>query len=136
MTVIPYLIALPLIGHGLVHLSGVFAPWMRNLQGYTDTAWIFSSRITLTSVLGKGYSLVWLAASACLLLAGAGSLFRQRYWIPAAVAGSLLSLAAILPWWKAVPPGAKVGALFDLITLALLFSPCREKISQLLAFSR
>jgi len=128
---VPYLIALPLIGHGLAHLSGVLAPWARDMQGYTNAAWIFSNRVTLASGLGKGYSLVWLAASGCLVVAGAGLLLRQRTWIPAAIAGSVLSLVAILPWWKAVPPGARVGALFDLATLALLLSPWREKIIQL-----
>jgi len=77
------------------------------------------------------YSLVWLAAAAGLVLAGVEVLMRQRSWVPVAIAGCLLSLLAILPWWKAVPPGAKVGAAFDLVILVLLFSPLGAKLAQL-----
>ncbi len=125
---ITYLFAIPLIGHGLAHLSGVFAPWSRQALGFSNAAWLYSGEVTLSSTIGRGYSLVWLAASACLALSGAGLLFRQKFWIPLAVLGSLLSLVAILSWWKAVPPGAKFGAIFDLLTLAALLSPLRERI--------
>lgn len=125
---ITYLFAIPLIGHGLAHLSGVIAPWQRQLEGFNNAGWLFTDKITLFSALGKGYSLVWLAASACLVLSGTGLLLRQKYWIPTAILGSFLSLIAILSWWKAVPPGAKIGAAFDLLTLIVLFSPLKEKI--------
>ncbi len=128
MNVLPYLIAIPLIGHGLAHLSGVFAPWTKSLMGYADASWLFSNRITLSSPPGRAYSLVWLAASTCLVIGGAGAIARQKFWIPAAVLGCALSLAAILPWWKAVPPGAKVGAAFDLLVIAILLSPIAAKL--------
>jgi hypothetical protein len=43
--IIPYLIAIPLMMHGLAHLGGVFAPWAKRDQGFTGAAWLFSSRV-------------------------------------------------------------------------------------------
>ena len=129
--VIVYLIAVPLIAHGLAHLSGVFAPWSSGGQSFADTAWLFSNGVTFHSMFSRVYSLVWLAATAGLVLAGVEVILRQRNWVPVAIVGCLLSLAAILPWWKAVPPGAKVGVAFDLVVLVLLLSPLGTKIAQL-----
>ncbi len=126
-----YLIAIPLIAHGLAHLSGVFAPWTPGGQGFADAAWLFSNGVTYHSMVSRVYSLIWLAASAGLVLAGVEVFLRQRLWIPLAIAGCLLSLAAIVPWWMAVPPGAKVGVAFDLVVLALLLSPLGAKIAQM-----
>jgi hypothetical protein len=39
------------------------------------------------------------------------------------ILGSALSFAAIAPWWNTVPPGARLGAIFDLFTLGILLSP-------------
>jgi hypothetical protein len=39
-----------------------------------------------------------------------------------------MSLLAIIPWWNTVVPGAKVGALFDLITVIALLPPWREQL--------
>ena len=125
-----YLIAIPLIGHGLAHLSGVFAPWTRQMQGYSNAAWLFNNGIRLASPIGKGYGLVWLAAAVCLVLSGVELLLGQGYWMTIAILGSLLSLVAILSWWKAVPPGAKAGAVFDLVILVVMLSPLKEKIVQ------
>ena len=130
--IVIYLIAIPLIGHGLAHLSGVFAPWSNGAQGFTDAAWLFSNGVTFHSVFSRIYSLVWLAATAGLVLAGVEVILRQKNWIPIAIAGCLLSLAAIVPWWRAVPPGAKVGVAFDLILLVLLLSPLGAKIAQMI----
>lgn len=126
-----YLIAIPLITHGLAHLSGVFAPWSSGGLGFANAAWIFSNGVTFHSMFSRAYSLVWLAAVSGLVYAGVEVILRQNNWVPVAIAGCLLSLAAILPWWKAVPPGAKAGVVFDLVILALLFSPLGAKIARL-----
>jgi len=47
-------------------------------------------------------------------------------WLP--IGGALMSLLAIIPWWNTVVPGAKAGALFDLITLIALLPPWRERV--------
>ncbi|OGO67000.1 MAG: hypothetical protein A2Z49_03545 [Chloroflexi bacterium RBG_19FT_COMBO_56_12] len=76
------------------------------------------------------FSLVWLASTICPVSAGAGLLLGQPWWIPAAIAGSICSLVAILPWWKAVVPGAYFGAVFDVVVSILLLSPLRGLLLQ------
>ncbi len=125
-----YLIAIPLIAHGLANLGGVFAPWTKSLLGFADAPWLISGGITLGSGVGHASSLVWLASTACLVIAGAGIFSRQPGWQTLAIAGCVLSLAAILPWWRAVPPGAKFGAVFDLVMIGLLASPIGAQIAQ------
>jgi hypothetical protein len=49
------------------------------------------------------------------------------------MAGAVVSLLAIVPWWNTVVPGAKAGALLDLVILAALLSPCKEQIVQALS---
>ncbi len=129
---LPYLIAVPLMAHGLANLAGVFAPWAKNLAGFSDSAWYFTGQVTLRSVWGRAFSLVWLASSLCLAAAGSGVLLHQSWWVPMASLGCLLSFAAIAPWWRAVPPGARFGAVFDVLVIAWLVSPFSEQIVQAL----
>ena len=128
---IKFVIAIPLIMHGLANLAGVFAPWMKALQGFKDAPWLFSSGVTFASTAGKAFSLVWLASSICLVAAGVGLLMEQAWWSTAAVAGCLCSLAAILPWLKAVVPGAYVGAIFDVILLIYLLTPLKSMLPRI-----
>ena len=124
-----FLIAAPLLMHGLANLAGLFAPWSQSLLGFSERPWVFSEGVTLRSGVGRAYSLLWLASS--LLLAGAGLavLFHWEAWRELAVAGSAASLASIAPWWRAVPPGARFGAVFDVCALAVLLSPWGEAIA-------
>lgn len=36
---------------------------------------------------------------------------------------AVISLVAIVPWWNTVPPGAKVGAAFDILLIVALALP-------------
>ena len=118
-------IAIALIAHGLANLAGVFAPWTKGMSGFKDAPWLFSQGITLNSGVGRAFSLIWLASSACLVAAGIGLLLGQSWWTPIAIAGALCSLAAIVPWWRAVVPGAYFGALFDVVVSVVLLSPLK-----------
>jgi hypothetical protein len=54
--------------------------------------------------------------------------FRQAWWPSLAIASAIISLIVIVPWWNTVPPGAKAGAFFDLVILAILLSPLQGKL--------
>jgi len=123
-----YLLAIPLIAHGLANLAGVLAPWTQSMSGFKDVAWMFSSGVTLKSTIGRLFSLLWLASSASLVAAGVGLFTGQPWWWDMAVRGCALSAAAILPWWRAVPPGARFGAIFDLLAIVLLLTPWGSQI--------
>lgn len=93
-----YMIAIPLIVHGIVHLSGVLAPWTVQMQGYSNASWVLSRRAALCSSVGQLYGLVWLAASASLVVAGLALLLHRAEWSTLAAFGSVTSLAAIVTW--------------------------------------
>ena len=123
-----YVLAVVLIGHGLANVAGVVAPWTKSGRGFSDRPWIFSRGITLRSTVGRFFSLVWLLSTIGLVAAGVGLLTGQAWWRTAALAGVLASLAAILPWWRTVPPGARAAAAIDLILYAFLLSPLSSQI--------
>jgi hypothetical protein len=127
---IVYVVAVPLIAHGLANLAGMFGPWTQSLQGFKNGSWSFSSHVALKSGAGRGFGVLWLLSSICLIAAGLGAIFHQSWWLRATLSGCALSLLAIASWWKAVPPGARFGAFFDLAVIALLVSPLGERISQ------
>jgi len=55
------------------------------------------------------------------------------WWRLAAVVGAALSLVIILLWWKAVPPGAKAGAVFDMLLLASLVPAWGNQVVRLVS---
>jgi hypothetical protein len=40
-------------------------------------------------------------------------------------------LVAIIPWWNTVPPGARIGAFFNLVIVIVVVTPIREKVLEL-----
>jgi hypothetical protein len=130
---IRFVVGIPLILHGLANLTGVFAPWIKGGQGFKDAAWIFSPGVTYFSWVGKAFSLVWLASTICLVLAGIGAILQQPWWQTIAILGCSFSLLAIVPWWRAVVAGAYVGAIFDVLVIAVLISPLGVRIAQAVA---
>ena len=123
---IQLLFAAPLLIHGLAHIGGFLASWTSNQAGFSDRPWILSSRGTLDSAVGRVFGILWLVAMVAFVIAGLGLLFSQPWWPSVAVPAAVLSLVVILPWWNTVPPGAKVGAAFDLLVLLVLLSPLKQ----------
>jgi hypothetical protein len=82
--------------------------------------------------MGRAFGVLWLAAAVLLVGASIAHLTGSAGWPALPIAGSLVSLVVILPWLNVVPPGAKVGALFDLATLLVLLTPLNERLIQLM----
>lgn len=128
-----FVFALPMIGHGLAHISGFLASWTSIDAGYSPKPWIFSPGITLAGPVGRFFGLLWLAASIVLLSSGFGIIFLQNWWPTFALYGAIISLIVIVPWWNTVPPGAKIGAVFDVIVLVIVLTPLKEKVIGLIS---
>ena len=118
---IRFLFAIPLIGHGLAHFSGFLASWTGANVGFADNPWIFSDKIFMNSGVGHVFGIIWMLAMAGLVSAGLGIIFRWNWWAYSALAGAILSLMVIVPWWFTVPPGARIGAVFDLAIIIAYF---------------
>jgi hypothetical protein len=123
-----FIVAFPMVLHGLAHLGGFFAFWTANRAGFSDRPWLLSKGVTLGSVLGRVLSPLWLLATLGLVGTGVGMVLRQAWWPNVAVGAAALSLAAIVLWWRAVPGGAKAGAVFDVAILVVLLLPWKERI--------
>ena len=125
-----YILAAALILHGLANLGGVAAPFTSSGNGFSNQHWVFSSGVVLHSMAGKTYGLVWLLSTILLVASGLGLIRGQPWWLTAAIAGSATSFLAIAPWWGVVPPGARFGAIFDVLMLVLLLSPLGIRIAE------
>ncbi len=125
-----FLLAAPLFVHGLAHISGFLASWTSSDAGFTDRPWIFSSGVGMHSPLGRIFGLMWLVAVIGMVAAAAGLVLRQDWWLSLAIAAAALSLVVILPWWNSVPPGARIGAAFDLLVILVLSTPLKNALLQ------
>jgi hypothetical protein len=123
-----YLIAIPLIMHGLANSAGVLASWTRFSQGFSNQPWIFSRGVELHTPIGRAFGGLWLLSAVGFISAGAGVLLVQTWWPALAIAAAACSLAAILPWWNTVPPGARFGAIFDALVIMILVTYISELI--------
>ena len=126
---IRYLVAFPLIMHGLANLGGVIAFLSNTLAGFTDQPWIFSKTIKMHSLVGRLFGLLWLLSVMGLVVSGLGILLRQNWWETLTILSCAISMIAITSWWRTVPPGARFGAIFDLAVIIVLLSPLGGVIS-------
>ena len=126
-----YLIAIPLIMHGLAHLSGFLEAWTP-LHPFAARPWLFSTGVTMDTAVGRLFGLLWLVAAAGLVTAGYGLLAGHEWWPSLALVAALLSLLAIVPWWRTVPPGAWFGALFNLVVVVTLLLPWGDQVVRFL----
>lgn len=127
-----YVIAALLIMHGLAHLTGLLGALTSGEQAFEDLPWLFSSSITARSAVGKAWGLLWLAALVGFLGTGPGLLFGQSWWPTLAVVAAAVSLIAIVPWLRVVPPGAWAGAVLDLLIIVALLPPWADRVLQVL----
>lgn len=128
-----YVVAFLLVMHGLAHVTGILGAWASGEQGFQDEAWIFSRGVTARSAMGQVWSLLWLVALIGFVGGGLGLLFGSGtestpWWPTLAIAAAAVSLVAIVPWLRVVPPGAWAGVLFDLLILVALLSPWSDQI--------
>jgi hypothetical protein len=123
-----YVVVFLLIMHGLAHMTGVVGFWTSGSRAFGDQAWIFSQGVSARSLVGRAWGLLWLVAGIGLIATGLGLLFGQAWWPSLAVGAAIVSLLAIVPWLRVVPPGAWAGALLDVLIIASLALPWSDRI--------
>jgi hypothetical protein len=128
-----YLFAFLLIMHGLAHITGPLGFWSSGPQAFAEKPWLFSRDLTPGSTMGQGFGLLWLVAIVGLAGAGVGLLAGQEWWPTLAVFAAVVSLVAIVPWVRVVPPGAWAGACLDLCILAALLMPWGNRLVEALS---
>ena len=117
-----------LVMHGLAHVTGLLGHLTSGSSGFPDGPWLFSTGVTAHSAVGQAWGLLWLLALVGLVGTGLGLGFRQAWWPSLALAAAVVSLVAMVPWLKVVPPGAWAGVLLDLLIIVVLASPWAERV--------
>ena len=128
-----YVFALLLVMHGLAHVAGPLGFWTSGAQAFAEKPWLFSKGVTPQSALGWAFGLLWIVAALGLAGAGLGLLFGQQWWPTPALVGAAVSLVAIVPWARVVPPGAWAGACLDLGVLVALLLPWGSRVVEALS---
>lgn len=128
-----YLFGFLLTLHGLAHVTGLLGFWTSGPQALAEKPWLFSRDITPRCTVGRLFGFLWLVAGIGLVGAGLGLLFGQDWWPVLATAAAVVSLAAIIPWTRVVPPGAWGGVAIDLLILIALLPPWADRIVAALA---
>jgi hypothetical protein len=128
-----YLFAFLLVMHGLAHVAGPLGFWTSGSQAFAEKAWLFSKGVTPHSGVGWAFGLLWVVAALGLVGAGLGLLFGQEWWPTLAAVGAAVSMVAMVPWARVVPPGAWAGACFDLVIVAALLLPWANRVVEVLS---
>ncbi len=133
MAIVKYIVVLALLGHGAGHAIGFLAAWTRLPMGFRDHPWLLGGDVGIQTGVGRVFGLLWLAALAGFIGAALGLLFRQQWWEVLAVASSVVSIIAIVPWWNTFTPSPRFWALaVDVVVLIGLRGPWRDQIRPLL----
>lgn len=118
-----------LIAHGIGHAIGFLGPWFGLYQGTNDKPWILPGEQPLSSRAGRAWGVIWLAAMLLFIGSGIGVFMDGIWWRTLAIIGSAVSIAAIVPWWNTVLPGAKAGVALDVAILLVILLPLGEGVT-------
>lgn len=121
--------AIVLLAHGIGHVMEPMAAWTPKLSPFSRRASAFSGAVTANSPIGKADSLVWILPMVGFAATAVGIWTAAAWWPWFAVASSIASLVAVLPWWGPMPKGSYVGAVtVDLVVLLALLGPWRDQV--------
>jgi len=102
--------------------------WTKKDHGFTDNPWLITKGITIKTPLGRSFGILWMLSMIAFISSGVAIVLAHFWWLEALLAGSVLSLIAIIPWWNTVSFCAKIGAIFDLLLIAFVLCPWCEQI--------
>lgn len=122
--------ALVLIAHGLGHSVFIMASWAGVRAGFSDKPWVLPGGYSVDSTVGMAWGLFWAAALALFVAAGAGVLMERELWRAYALAGSIISMVAIVPWARTVVVGALAGVLLDVAIVLVLLLPWGDGVTE------
>lgn len=121
--------AIVLIMHGIGHIMGVMAAWTTVPSPLQSGHWLLSSGVTMTTPIGRMFGLLWLLAMVGFVVVGIGVLANQTWWPALALASSVISLVAVVPWFNLMPLGSAVGAvLVDVLVIIMLVTPWGDQL--------
>lgn len=96
-------LALFLVAHAVGHVIWFLAAWTPLRAGVTEGPWLLPGGVAIRDAGGRIPGLVALGALGFLLGAAFAVLDGRESWRMATVIGCLLSLIAVVPWWRRSP---------------------------------
>jgi hypothetical protein len=124
--VLDTLAALVLLGHGLGHTTGIAGSWSTVETGFSEKPWVLGGDVRLRSPVGKLFGLVFLLTTVLFVISSVYAFTGSDQWRTFALAGSVASIACVVPWWNTVIFGAKLGVLLDFAIILVLLIPGGE----------
>ena len=120
--------ALLLAGHGIGHMMAPQAAFLPPGAFPRDTHAPIAGT-TIVSPTGKAMSVLWIAPLVGFLLGTYGFWADAAWWRPVTAVSAAVSIVAVLPWWKVMPPFSYVGALaVDASVLVGLATPWGDQV--------
>lgn len=114
-------IAVLLIGHGLIHAMGPAEIW-----GVADLPELTGApSVDLDETAATVAAVAWLVALVVLVAAGWGILARRSWWRPAAIVGVIISQLVIIVWWDDAATGTIPNLLIATALLLTRPSPAQ-----------
>ncbi len=112
------IVAVLLIGHGLVHLLGFVVPWrLATLEEMPYKTTLLAGTLDVGTAGIRVVGVLWLLAAIGFVVAGVGVFIQQPWWGTVTLGVTLFSLVLCILGW----PEARFGVLVNLGILAYLF---------------
>ena len=120
--------ALVLAGHGIGHMMAPQAAFLPP-GAFPRDAHASLAGTTIGSTTGKTMSVLWLVPLVGFLLGTYGFWADTAWWRPVTAVSAAVSIVAVLPWWKVMPPFSYIGALaVDALVLLGLATPFGDQV--------
>jgi len=131
MDIARWVIAIFIAIHGVGHAIWFAGAWVPRTSLVNDRPWILPGEIRITSPTGRLFSLLALVAMIGFLGVAFGLASGSDSWRVRLVASAVISLVAVVPWWRSSPGTTALNAtLADVGLIVLALIPFAEKLSE------
>jgi hypothetical protein len=111
-------VAIVLIGHGLVHLLGFVVPWqLATLEEMPYKTTLLAGALDVGTTGIRVVGLLWLLAAIGFVVAGVAVFALRSWWGAVTLGVALFSLVLCILGW----PDTRFGLLVNLVILGYLF---------------
>lgn len=107
-----YIVAVPVLIHGLIHLMGFFTYWqLAVLDELPYKTTLLNGRWEVGDAGMRVFGVLWLVAAVAFVLADVGLVTQQAWWRAAMVLTALVSVVICVLDWQAAFRGAIISAV-------------------------
>jgi hypothetical protein len=117
--------------HGVGHAIWFVGAWIPRLSLMNDRPWILSGDVRISSPTGRLLSLLALVALVGFVGVAWGLAMGEAWWTERVIASAVVSLVAVVPWWRSSPGSTALAAtVADVALIVLALLPFADKLTQ------